>query len=990
MSMSETSRVNRDRWQRVEQIYVAALDREREDRASLLSDACGHDAALRQDVESLLAVAPRATGFIERPALDDALALLADAARTDLVGRSIGPYTVEAWIGSGGMGDVYRARDRHLQRHVALKVLPDVFALDTDRLERFAREAQVLAALNHPNIAAIHGFERADGVQALALELVEGHTLADRLERGPIPLDEGLPIAGQIAEGLEAAHEQGIVHRDLKPSNVAIRPDGTVKILDFGLAEVLRLESAAPGDGAPSSVTLVDATPAAVTFGTPAYMSPEQAKGRPLDKRSDIWAFGILLFELLSGRRPFPDQDMSEVPAAMAQDADWSVLPTSTPATIRTLIARCLERNPRLRLRDIGEARIALQNASAPGLGDGTRGRGTASARGHRRRIAIGLITVAIAAVAAVAAVAAWRLTSPPRRDVTRFALTLPDGQVFSRGLGRHVLAISRDGAQVVYSGVPAALYRRALSQLEATRIEGTEGFARVSEPAFSPDGRSIAFYADGALRRIAVTGGAAVTLAAIDPPFGISWEADAILFGQGDKGILRVSPEGGTPQRVVRVEQGDEAHGPQMLPDGGHVLFTLAHGTATDRWNRARIVVQSLSSNARTTIVDGGSDARYLATGHLVYALSGVLYAAPFDTTRRALSGAPVPIVEGVSRATGNRTGAAHYGVSDTGTLIYIPGPIDAAAGLGETTQLGLIDRTGVIERLPLPPDTYQMPRVAPNGARIAFVTDDGKEAIVWVYDLIGNVPKRRLTFGGNNRFPVWSSDGTRIAFQSDRDGDAAIFAQTADGGGAATRLTRPLAGVSHVPESWSPNGQWLLFTVEKPGDVALWVLSTRDGKSAPFGDIHSTTPTAATFSPDGRWVAYGSTSGGRQTVLVQPFPATGAKYQLETKGLDTPSHPVWSRTGKELFYNPRPQGLEVVGVSTEPTLTFANSAPVPRPFQLSPPEQRRAYDVTRSGRFVARISPSNQTQRAAGQVIQIVVNWSEELHAKVPVSAW
>jgi eukaryotic-like serine/threonine-protein kinase len=974
MSISETSRVNRERWQRVEQIYVAALEREDEDRASLLADACGLDAALRQDVESLLAVAPRATGFIEGPALEVAVGLLTDAAKSDLIGRSIGPYTVEAWIGSGGMGDVYRARDRHLQRQVALKVLPDVFALDPDRLERFAREAQVLAALNHPNIAAIHGFERDDDVQALALELVDGRTLSDRLERGPIPLDEALPIASQIAEGLEAAHEQGIVHRDLKPSNVALRPDGTVKILDFGLAEVLRPGSAAPEEGA--------------TAGTPGYMSPEQAKGRPVDKRSDIWAFGTLLYELLSGRRPFQDQATSEEPAtAVAPDVDWSALPASTPAAVRALIARCLEPNPRLRLRDIGEARIALQHASAPGVSDGVRGSDARSAWVHRRWPAIGLVTVAIVGVVAFAA---WNLTSAPRRDVTRFPLALPDGQVFSRGLGRRAVAISRDGAQVVYSGVPAGLYRRALAQLDTARIEGTEGFARVTEPAFSPDGRSIAFYADGALKRIAATGGAAVTLATIDAPFGISWEPDAILVGQGGKGIMRVSPEGGTPQILVRVDAGDEAHGPQLLPDGRHVLFTLAHGTATDRWNRARVVVQSITSNARTTILDGGSDARYLSTGHLVYALSGVLYAAPFDTNRHTLTGAPAPIVEGVSRANASRTGTAHYGVSDTGTLIYIPGPPDASAGLGETMRLGLIDRKGVIEPLPLPLDTYQTPRVAPNGGRIAFGTDDGKEAIVWVYDLLGNAPKRRLTFGGNNRYPVWSSDGTRIAFQSDRDGDAAIFVQAADGSGTATRLTRPLAGASHVPESWSPDGQWLLFTVEKPGDVALWALSTRDGKATPFGEVHSTTPTAATFSPTGRWVAYGSTSGGRQAVFVQPFPATGAKYQVETKGLDTPSHPVWSGTGNELFYNPRPRGLEVVGVTTTPTLAFANSAPVPRPFQLSPPEDRRAYDVTPTGKFVARISPTTETYGAAVQVIQIVVNWSEELQAKLPVSRW
>jgi serine/threonine-protein kinase len=592
------------------------------------------------------------------------------------------------------------------------------------------------------------------------------------------------------------------------------------------------------------------------------------------------------------------------------------------------------------------------------------------------------------AATAAAAALATWQLKPATPPGVTRFAFSLPAGQVFSRGIGRHSIAISRDGAQLVYSGVPAGLYLRPMARLDATRIQGSEDFPRVTEPVFSPDGQSIAFYTDGALERIAVSGGVAVTIAAVDPPFGISWEDEGILFGQGGKGVMRVAATGGAPETLVRVAEGEEAHGPQMLPDGRHVLFTLASGTASDRWDRARIVVQSLPSGTRTILVDGGSDARYLPTGHLVYALAGVLYAAPFDPARPALTGPAVPVVEGVSRATGSRTGAAHYSVSETGTLVYIPGPLDASGGLGETMQLGLIDRNGAIERLPLPADTYQTPRVSPDGTRIAFGTDDGREAVVWIYDLFGNAPRRRLTFGGNNRYPVWSADGTRVVFQSDRDGDAAMFSQASDGGGSAERLTRPSKDASHVPESWSPHGDQLLYSVETRSGVALWVLSVPDRRTAPFGDVRSSTPIAAAFSPDGRWVAYASTDRARQTICVQPFPATGAKYQLVAKGLDVPSHPVWSPDGKELFYNPRPLGLEVAGVSTTPAFAFGNSVPVPRPFQLSPPEQRRAYDMTPSGKFVARISPGTETYGAAVQPIQIVVHWFEELRARVPLS--
>ena len=984
--MSQTSRTSRERWRSVEQIYIEAVQREGDARADWLTHACANDATLRQDVESLLACEVPAGRFIEEPALDVAAALLTDASHAELLGRGIGSYVIEAWLGSGGMGDVYRARDRHLHRQVALKVLPEIFALDPDRLERFKREAQVLASLNHPNIAAIHGFEQSEGLQALALELVEGRTLADRIAHGPMPIDEALPIARQIAEGLEAAHEQGIVHRDLKPSNVAVRPDGTVKILDFGLAKVLQPDVVMPADPTRSAITQSMGDPAAVILGTPAYTSPEQAKGRPADRRSDIWAFGAVLYEMLSGRPAFQGDSTSEILAAViAQELDWNALPPSTPAAVRAILVRCLVRDARQRLRDIGEARIVLDNPS-PATGVDTRSSADPVSRASWRR-RIGVAVLAIAA-AALAAVAAWQLKPAPRRSVTRFAFTLPDGQVFSRGIGRHSVAISRDGEQLVYSGVPAGLYLRAMSQWDATRIQGTEDFARVTEPVFSPDGRSIAFYTDGALKRVAVTGGAAVTIASADAPYGISWGDDGIVFGQRGKGILRVSPAGGALETLVPVNESEEAHGPQILPGGRQVLFTLATGTASDRWDRARIVVQSLRSGVRTALVDGGTDARYIPTGHLIYALGGVLYAVPFDPTRPALTGAAVPIVEGVSRATGSQTGAAHYSVSDTGTLIYIPAPLDGSAGLGETTLLGLIDRDGHVERLPLPSDTYQGPRVSPDGTRITFATDDGKEAIVWIYDLSGNGPRRRLTFGGNNRFPLWSADSRHIVFQSDRDGDGALFWQRADGSHSAERLTRPLNGTSHVPESWSPLADRLLYSVEKPGDVALWMLSISDRQATPFGEIRSRTPIASTFSPDGRWVAYASTDRGKQTVYVQPFPATGAKYQLVAKGLDLPSQPVWSPNGKELFYNPRPLGLEVVSVSTEPTFAFGNSVPVPRPFQLSPPEQRRAYDITPRGKFVARVSASNSAYGAIAQQIQIVVNWFDELRARVPIS--
>ena len=479
--------------------------------------------------------------------------------------------------------------------------------------------------------------------------------------------------------------------------------------------------------------------------------------------------------------------------------------------------------------------------------------------------------------------------------------------------------------------------------------IPGSTDYTRVTAPVFSPDGRSIAFHADGAIRTISVTGGTAVTLAPADAPYGITWGSAGLVFGQGAKGIMQVSPTGDAAKTLLRVEAGEEAHGPQFFPDGDHILFTVATGTARDRWDKARIVVQSVASGARATILEGGSDARYLKTGHIVYAQGGIIYAVPFDVGDRRVTGKAVALVEGVSRATGGGTGASHFSVSETGTLVYIAGPTLASSGLRETMQLGLIDRRETVQRLPLPADAYQGPRVSRDGTRIVFTKDDGSGAVVWIYDLAGTAAGRRLTFGGNNRFPVWSADSTRVAFQSDRDGDRAIFWQLADGSGPAERLTTPPPGTAHVPESWSPRGDRLLFSVDNDSGKELWVLALRERTAEPFGGIRSSMPIGAVFSPDGKWIAYSSDDQGGQTIYVQPFPATGAKYQFPAKDRDTPCHPVWSPDGKKIFYNPRPQGLEVVSVTTAPTFAFGTSEPVPRPFWLSPPELPRGYDNPR-----------------------------------------
>ena len=909
-------------------------------------------------------------------------------------GTRLGSYEVLTLLGAGGMGEVYRARDTRLDRDVAIKILPEMFAADADRVARFQREAKVLASLNHPHIASIYGLEDAGPVKALVIELVEGEDLAQQLSRGAVPLDQALPIARQVAEALEAAHEQGIVHRDLKPSNIKVRPDGTVKVLDFGLAKALTPAAVTAVDGTASpTVTSPAMTQMGTIIGTAAYMSPEQAKGRQADRRSDVWAFGAVLYEMLTGRRVFDGDDIAETLAAvLRQDVDWTKLPTSTPTSVRRLLERCLDRDARRRLRDIGEARIVLEDPAAATLGAATTAATLAPPRPVWRRA----MPVAIAAIAAGLLVgSAWyislRPSTPP--TVTRFAFTLPPGQIFtSLTSNRHMIALSPDGSHMVYAA-NTRLYLRSMSELQASAIQGTEGHRNVTEPVFSPDGQSIAFYdaGDQRLKRIAGTGGAAMTICAADNPFGISWGPDGIVFGQGSKGIMRVSPDGGTPDVLVRVNDGEMALGPQVLPGGRHVLFTLATGTAPDRWDKAQIVVQSLASGERKPLIVGGSDARYVPTGHILYALGGRVFAVVFDVRRLEVKGSPVPMIEGVRRSASSD--AANFSVSNTGSLVYIAGPLSTSSA---QMDVGLIDRKGFVEPLKLPTGPYSWARVSPDGTRLAIGTDDGRDAIVYVYDLSGARAMQRVTFGGNNRFPIWSGDGRRLAFQSDRDGDAAIFWQSINGG-TAERLTRPQQGESHAPESWSPKADTFLFSVTKGSEVSLWTFSLADRNARPFGDVQSALPIDAAFSPDGRWVAYTSSARDTRvahtsdewgtTIYVQPFPATGAKYQLVVEQSTSPHGALWSPDGQELFYNPRAGAFEVVNVTTSPTFAFGNVAALPRPFLLSPPDSRRSYDITPGGRFVGLI-PAGQSEPGipTAPQIQMVLNWFEELKARVP----
>jgi serine/threonine-protein kinase len=919
------------------------------------------------------------------------------------IGTRLGPYEIVSPIGAGGMGEVYRARDTKLGRDVALKILPESFVHDPDRVARFRREAQVLASLNHPNIAAIYGLEEENGSQFLILELVEGATLEQRLKSGPLPLEEALTVARQIADALEAAHEKGIIHRDLKPANIAFTADGQVKVLDFGLAKAL--EPVATSSLTNSPTLTLAATQAGVILGTAAYMSPEQAKGLSADHRSDIFSFGVVLYEMVTGRQPFAGDTAPEVLASvLIRDADLSALPPNLNPRLSDLLKRCFDKTPKKRWQATGDLRAELETiAAAPRRADDATQAALEKPPLWRRIGPIAVMSiVTTAAVSGAIARLMWPAT-PPKPVVTRFVFTLPEGEGFTN-TGRQAIAISPDGDQMVYVA-NTRLYLRKMSELEARPIPGTEAATGdgVTSPIFSPDGQSLVYFSGqtralvgagaGNLKRIAVSGGAAVTVCQALNPLGVSWTGDQIIFGQSAGGIMRVSAQGGKPELLVAVKDGERAHGPQLLPGGEAVLFTLATGTAADAWEKATIVVHHLRSGERKTLIEGGSDARYLRTGHLVYALGGVVLAVPFDVTRFAVTGGPVPVLEGVRRMNtgtanpGLNSGTAQFSVSSSGTLAYLPGSISPF--MQGQFDIAVLDQKGGIERLKLAPGSYEAPRVSPDGKRIAFSTYDGKEGVVSIYDLSGTSVPRRLTVGGNSRFPVWSADGQRVAYQSDREGDLAIWWQRADGTGRAERLTNPDKNASHVPESWSPSRNAFLFRIAANQRVTLWTFSLSDNKAEPFGQVQSISPTNAVFSPDGRWVAYYSYDNGRQALWMQPFPATGAIFQISTDG--DSHHPVWSPDGKELFYVPGPNQFVSRKITTQPNVAIGNpvSVPVAVLMQINAPTSPRTFDLAPDGKIIALVAPAtaDQPSAAVAPQIRIVINWFEELKARVPV---
>jgi len=877
-------------------------------------------------------------------------------------GSRIGSYEIVSLLGAGGMGEVYRARDAKLHRDVAVKILPPAFATEPDRLARFEREAQVLASLNHPNIAAIYGFEEG---RALVLELVDGPTLADRLAQGPVPLDEALPIARQIAEALEAAHEHGVIHRDLKPANIKLRADGTVKVLDFGLARATG--PAEPGHHAASGLSMSPTvmspamTQLGVILGTAAYMSPEQARGKAVDRRADVWAFGCVLYEMLTAKAPFADEDISLTLSKILQrEVDWSALPVSATA-VEPLLRRCLDKDPRTRLRDIGEARIALSSlASGPAAHD--------PARLQTRGLSYTVAAAALIITAGVAAAATWILrpvSADTALPVVRLAVTLPAGERLAGAQGFTAdawmpLAMSPDGTQLAYvSG--SRLFLRPMNGLDVRGTQGTDGAA---SPFFSPDGGWIGFVAQGQLKKVSVTGGLATPLTSAPVAAGASWAADGSIYFAPTNitGIWRVSANGGEAEAVTALDRakGEVSHRwPQVLPGGKAILFTVWRGPG---WDEMDIHVHDLSTGQRSVLIQGGSTGRYVRSGHLVYVRAGELMAAPFDLARLVLTGESRSLGIAVREGEGG-----HFTVSDSGLLAYVPAtPIDR--------RLVLMSRDGTVADLGAPLRPYEDIVQSPDGRRVA-VTTLGPTWGIWVFDLDA---KREilLTRGSpTSQWPVWTPDGSRIIYRGTRAGSRNLYWRRADGTGDEERLTSDDS--MQTPVSVSPDGRWLAYE-----EIAA--ASTDDLRLLPLDGSRTPQPLIATaareggaqFSPDGRWLAFESDDSGRVQVYVQPFPGPGERVPVSTGAGMSPG---WSHDGRRIFYLDGETVMEAE-ISTAPVVRVG----APRPaFTLI--NMLGSFEIMRDGRLLG--IQRTGTAEAATQ-IHVVVNWFQELAQRVPVN--
>ena len=877
------------------------------------------------------------------------------------------------------MGEVYRAQDTKLDRAVAIKILPEAFAADTERIARFQREAKTLASLNHPNIAQIHGLEESNGIRALVMELIEGEDLAQRVARGAVPVAEALTIAKQMAEALEAAHDQGIIHRDLKPANIKMRRDGTVKVLDFGLAKAMEPAGVASLSVSRSpTITTPAMTEAGVILGTAAYMSPEQARGQQTDRRADIWAFGCVLYELLTGRRAFDGQGVSETLArVLEREPDWSRLPATLPPALCTYLRRGLQKDPRQRVQAIGDVRLALEGAFETAV-EQTAGPGAVALR---HRVALGVVTAIIASGAIIGTLvwraALWVEPAPP--PVSRLQVMPTGTAALSIGWNDRDVAITPDGSRLIYVGNHGTqIFVRALDGLAPVAV--FTGRA-VSGVFVSPDGQWIGFRDAFSLKKVALDGGPPVTLGTIDTAgsSGATWGPDDTIIvatNSVDTGLQRLSADGGPLTVLTRPDRakGEADHfWPEMLPGGRGVLFTIT--SLAGALDTAQVAVLDLQTGTHRVLVRGGSHAHYVSSGHLVYAAAGTLRAVPFDLDRLESRGMPVTVVPDVVTTI---KGGVNAVVAGNGTLAYMLGPIE-----GTPRTLVWVDRQGLETPIPsLPPRPYLLPALSPDGTRFAVFAND-QQRDLWLWDLRRTTLTPLTSAPGVDVVHVWTRDSRRLIFTSERAGVRNLFWQAADGASAAERLTD--SPHTQYPTGVSPDGR-VIFTDESPTSANDVMAMELDAPRRVTTLVQSpSNEQNGTVSPDGHWLAYEANDSGRFEIYVRPFPDVNTgRSQVSTTG---GTRPIWTQGGRELVYVSPTGALMAVGVMRGQAWAATTPAVVVKPGYLTNLNWwGRSYDVSPDGQRFLMIKEGGADGPPAPASIVVVQHWVEELKRLVP----
>jgi Tol biopolymer transport system component len=895
-------------------------------------------------------------------------------------GTRIGPYEVVAQIGVGGMGEVYRATDTGLHRDVAIKVLPDEFAQDVERLARFEREAKTLASLSHPGIATIHGLERTDGSRALVMEFIDGPTLAERIAEGPLPVDEALAITRQIADALEVAHEQGIVHRDLKPANIKLRPDGVVKVLDFGLAKIVEPVGVVSGRSMSPTITSPAMTQAGVILGTAAYMSPEQAKGRAADKRSDVWSFGCVIYEMLVGKRAFDGEDVSDTLASILRgEPDWSALPPEVPPAIVAVLKRMLEKDRRRRVGDVAAVSFVVSEPQLLAGVSHVRAGGLSP-----RWIGLALLTAAALLGGGWWAATRFRGAEPEPKIVTRLVVPLraeeqrlnpSSGAIALSPTGRH-LAFVADGR----------LYLRALDGLESVPIRGTESNAtsagRTTRPQFSPDGEWLAFVKEGEIRKVRVSGGPVVTIGAVSFT-NFSWEPDGTIVFSTDSTLSRMPEAGGAAQMLFEGVNG-RIQSFQMLAERNSVLYTLMP-VGTINPAATRIIVRSLQDGRETVVASGGIEARYVSTGHLVYFADGSLLTVRFDLDQLKVTGTPEPVADRVltGAVPGIPVAAVQMSISRAGMLAYGRGD----PRVSNARSLVWVDRQGREEPLAFPPQPYVYPRLSPDQRLIGVTIRQQIRNDIYVLDPARKTSRPFAADPADERYSAWTTDGKRLYFGSQRNDEPAVWWQAADGSGTPQRLIGfPRTRFSNfLPTSISPDGALAIVTATTAAGADLWTVSLSGSPEAKPLLNGPAAERSGEISPDGRWLAYEAIENGQVNVLVRPFP--NVNDGLWRVSNDASSQPLWARSGQELFFLDAFNLITSVGVEPGASAFTPGVAVkvLERAYASSIPTYiGPQYDVSNDGKRFLVMKDAGISSQTDAPAIVIVQNWFEELRRR------